>query len=69
MKSRRSFRDSLGRAYGARRLHDLLADTRGVTMTEYLIILCLVAIVGIAAWTKFGNTLKTRIGGPASARH
>ncbi len=37
-------------------------------MTEYLIIVCLVAIVGIAAWTKFGNTVKTRIGGPSSAR-
>jgi Flp pilus assembly pilin Flp len=51
-----------------RRLRDLLADTRGVSMTEYLIIVCLVAIVGIAAWTKFGNTVKTRIGGPSSAR-
>lgn len=50
-----------------RRIRDLLADTRGIAMTEYLIILCLVAIVGIAAWTKFGNTVKTRIGGPRSA--
>ncbi len=49
------------------RIRDLLADTRGVSMTEYLILLCLVAIVGVAAWTKFGNTVKTRIGGPASA--
>lgn len=51
-----------------RRLRDLFADTRGVSMTEYLIIVCLVAIVGIAAWTKFGNTVKTRIGGPSSSR-
>jgi len=49
------------------RLRDLLADTRGVSMTEYLIIVCLVAIVGIAAWTKFGNTVKTRIRGPSSS--
>lgn len=49
-----------------KRFRDLLADTRGVSMTEYLIILCLVAIVGVAAWTKFGNTVKTRIGGPSS---
>ena len=48
------------------RIRDLLADTRGVSMTEYLILLCLVAIVGVAAWTKFGNTVKTRIGGPSS---
>ena len=47
-----------------RRIRDLLTDTRGISMTEYLIILCLVAIVGIAAWRKFGNTVKTRIGGP-----
>jgi hypothetical protein len=38
-------------------------------MTEYLIILCLVAIVGIAAWTKFGNTVRARIGGPRSSSH
>jgi Flp pilus assembly pilin Flp len=49
------------------RLRDLLADTRGVSMTEYLIIVCLVAIVGIAAWTKFGNTVRTRIGGPRTS--
>ncbi len=45
------------------RVRDLLADTRGLSMTEYLIILCLVAIVGIAAWQKFGITLKNKIGG------
>jgi Flp pilus assembly pilin Flp len=44
-----------------RRFRSLLADTRGVSMTEYLIVLCLVAIVGIAAWTKFGNTVRRRI--------
>jgi len=38
-------------------------------MTEYLIILCLVAIVGIAAWTKFGNTVRARIGGSQSSSH
>lgn len=48
------------------RIRDLLADTRGVSMTEYLILLCLVAIVGVAAWQKFGNTVKTRIGGPSA---
>lgn len=50
-----------------RRFRELLADTRGVSMTEYLIIVCLVAIVGVAAWTKFGNTVKTRIRGPAGS--
>ena len=49
-----------------KRFRELLADTRGLAMTEYLIVLCLVAIVGIAAWQKFGNTVKARIGGQSS---
>jgi len=50
-----------------KRFRELLADTRGLAMTEYLIVLCLVAIVGIAAWQHFGNTLKTRIAGPSGS--
>ncbi len=40
----------------------LLRDTEGLTTVEYIIILCLIAVVGFAAWKKFGQTVKTRTG-------
>ncbi|MCS6799548.1 MAG: hypothetical protein NZ898_13670 [Myxococcota bacterium] len=39
----------------------LLKDERGLTTVEYIIILCLIAIVGFAVWKKFGETVKTRV--------
>lgn len=36
----------------------LVRDTRGITTTETVIVLCLIALVGIAAWTKFGAAVK-----------
>jgi Flp pilus assembly pilin Flp len=41
----------------------LLRDRRGLTTVEYIIILCLIAVVGFAVWQKFGNTVKTKVGG------
>jgi len=38
----------------------LLRDQRGLTTVEYIIILCLIAVVGFAVWKKFGETVKTR---------
>jgi Flp pilus assembly pilin Flp len=35
----------------------LLADKRGLTTVEYIIVLGLIAVVGIAAWQQFGETL------------
>lgn len=35
----------------------LLADRRGLTTVEYIIVLGLIAVVGIAAWQQFGETL------------
>jgi Flp pilus assembly pilin Flp len=35
----------------------LAADQRGLTTVEYIIVLGLIAVVGIAAWQKFGETL------------
>jgi Flp pilus assembly pilin Flp len=32
-------------------------DQRGLTTVEYIIVLGLIAVVGIAAWQKFGETL------------
>lgn len=35
----------------------LLDDRRGLTTVEYIIVLGLIAVVGIAAWQQFGETL------------
>ena len=39
----------------------LFRDQRGLTTVEYIIVLGLVAIVGIAAWQQFGETLTGEI--------
>ena len=39
----------------------LLRDTRGLSTVEYIIILCLIAVVGFAVWQKFGNTVKSKV--------
>ncbi|MGE0790775.1 MAG: Flp family type IVb pilin [Sandaracinaceae bacterium] len=44
-------------------LHGLLSDERGLTTVEYIIILCLIAVVGFAIWRKFGETVKEKVGG------
>ena len=35
----------------------LAQDERGLTTVEYIIVLGLIAVVGIATWQKFGETL------------
>lgn len=49
-----------GMVVGARRL---LRDTRGLTSVEYVVILCLIAIVGIIAWRSFGETVRAKVDG------
>jgi len=39
----------------------LLTDRRGLTTVEYIIVLGLIAVVGIAAWQQFGETLTGEI--------
>jgi Flp pilus assembly pilin Flp len=46
-----------------KQLPSLLQDQRGLTTVEYIIILCLIAVVGFAIWKKFGETVKTKVGG------
>ena len=36
---------------------NLIRDQRGLTTVEYIIVLGPIAVVGIAAWQKFGETL------------
>lgn len=40
----------------------LCGDERGLSTVEYIIILCLIAVVGFALWKQFGQTVegKTR---------
>jgi Flp pilus assembly pilin Flp len=40
---------------------ELLRDTRGLSTVEYIIILCLIAVVGFAVWQKFGETVKSKV--------
>jgi Flp pilus assembly pilin Flp len=46
-----------------RRVRELLADTRGLSTVEYIIILCLIAVVCFAIWKKFGETVKGKVQG------
>ena len=46
-----------------RRTRSLLADTRGLSTVEYVILLCLIAVVGFGIWQKFGNTVKMKTRG------
>lgn len=46
-----------------RRVRELLADTRGLSTVEYIIILCLIAVVCFAIWKKFGETVKAKVQG------
>ncbi len=39
----------------------ILKDEQGLTTVEYIIVLGLIAIVGIAAWQQFGETLTGEI--------
>ena len=39
----------------------LFNDKRGLTTVEYIIVLGLIAVVGIAAWQQFGETLTGEI--------
>jgi Flp pilus assembly pilin Flp len=45
-----------------RSLRRLLVDARGLSTVEYIIILCLIAVVGFALWKQFGQRVegKTR---------
>ena len=44
-----------------RRTESLWSDRRGLTTVEYIIVLGLIAVVGIAAWQQFGETLTGEI--------
>jgi Flp pilus assembly pilin Flp len=41
----------------------LLSDIRGLTTVEYIVILCLIAVVGFGVWKKFGEKVKEKVDG------
>jgi Flp pilus assembly pilin Flp len=46
-----------------RRVRELLADTRGLTTIEYVMLACLIAVVCFAIWKQFGETIKEKVQG------
>ena len=46
---------------------DLLNDDRGMSTTEYLVVLFLVVIGAMAAWTAFSETVSDKIDAGAEA--
>lgn len=44
-----------------RRVRDVLADTEGLSTVEYVIILCLIAVVCFAIWRQFGTHVKEKV--------
>jgi Flp pilus assembly pilin Flp len=42
-------------------MKNIRKDTRGLSTVEYVILLILIAVVGIAAWRTFGNTVVSKI--------
>ena len=43
-------------------LTDLKNDEQGLTTVEYIIILFLIAVSGIAIWNTFGDTIDAKVG-------
>src|SRR5688572_15950480 len=41
----------------------LVQDTRGLTTVEYIVLLCLVVVVGFGVWKKFGGKVQEKVGG------
>ncbi len=45
----------------------LARDEEGLSTVEYVIILFLIAIIGIAAWKKFGSSVSSKVDGGATS--
>ena len=43
------------------RSHALVKNTRGLSTVEYVIILCLLAILAIGTWDKFGGAIREKL--------
>lgn len=45
----------------------LVRSEEGLSTVEYVIILFLIAIIGIAAWKKFGSSVSSKVDGGAGS--
>ncbi len=52
-----------------RRKHwtELVRDSRGATMVEYIVIVALILIVALEAWQRLGENVNTKTGEAADA--
>lgn len=44
------------------RSHALVINTRGLSTVEYVIILCLLAVLAIGTWNEFGGKVREKLG-------
>lgn len=44
-----------------RNMQSLIRDVRGLTTVEYIIILCLIAVVGYGVWRRFGEKVEAKV--------
>lgn len=44
-----------------RRAQELKDDTQGLTTVEYIIVLCLIVVVGFAVWQAFGEEVANKV--------
>lgn len=54
------------RAPTVRDARSLLRDSRGLSTVEYVIILCLIAVVCFAMWKQFGQTVEYKTKGASN---
>ena len=45
------------------RLRNLLADERGLTTVEYVIVLCLIAAISVGLWQDLGENIHNYLNG------
>ena len=59
----------INRLFIAAQIHmdRLKKDEQGLSTVEYIIILILIAVAGIALWQSFGSAVTSRIGASTSA--
>lgn len=47
--------------------HHLVADDRGLSTVEYVIVLALIAVAAIGIWSQFGKTIIGKVGAADAA--
>ncbi|MFO8072090.1 MAG: hypothetical protein R6V85_09470 [Polyangia bacterium] len=55
-------REAMRKASGFEERAGLRRDERGLSTVEYIIILMLIAVAGIALWSQFGDAVTEKVG-------